>query len=356
MSDPLPQRFCGIVGSHPRMQSVFEHIQLWAPTAANILISGETGSGKELVAQAIHATSARAKRPFVVLDCSTLSKELLESELFGHEKGAFTGATGLHLGRFERANTGTLFLDEIANLTMEVQAKLLRVLQSKTFERMGGSREIKVDVRVVSASNRPLEECVAQGLFREDLVHRLNTGLIELPPLRERASDIPLLVTEFLKGFSSQYLRELEGFTDGALDALCQYRWPGNVRELRNIVERAVILTRTPRIDVDVLPAAIRAGAPAAARPAAAAPPAPPAAPEPEPAAAPEPALHGSTAWFQETPPAGTSRLQFELDQHERLLLRDALARHQDDAAATAKFLGLTKAALAKRLTALGLG
>ncbi|HQL24579.1 MAG TPA: sigma-54 factor interaction domain-containing protein, partial [candidate division Zixibacteria bacterium] len=179
---PAKGRLGDIVGAHPLMVKVFEQIKLWAPTSANIVIAGETGVGKELVAQALHGISARSSKPFVVLDCSTLSKELLESELFGHEKGAFTGAVSLHLGRFERANGGTLFIDEIANMSAEVQAKLLRVLQNRTFERIGGNREIRVDVRIVAASNRPLRECVAEGKFREDLYHRLNTGVIEIPP------------------------------------------------------------------------------------------------------------------------------------------------------------------------------
>jgi len=251
---PAKGRLGDIVGAHPLMVKVFEQIKLWAPTSANIVIAGETGVGKELVAQALHGISARSSKPFVVLDCSTLSKELLESELFGHEKGAFTGAVSLHLGRFERANGGTLFIDEIANMSAEVQAKLLRVLQNRTFERIGGNREIRVDVRIVAASNRPLRECVAEGKFREDLYHRLNTGVIEIPPLRERGSDIPLLAAEFLQQFRAQYLKDIDAFTPGALVALTRYKWPGNVRELRNVVERSVILCADRTIDPSTLP------------------------------------------------------------------------------------------------------
>ncbi len=251
-----------LVGSHPAMQRVFEQILLWAPTAANLVIAGETGSGKELVAHAVHDFSPRTRKAFVILDCSTLPKELLESELFGHERGAFTGAVGLHLGRFERANGGTLFLDEISNLSLEVQAKLLRVLQSRAFERIGGNREIRVDVRIVAASNKPLRECVEQGSFRDDLYHRLTTGVVEIPPLRERASDIPLLATEFLHSFKAQYLKDIEDFTPEALLALTRYPWPGNVRELRNVVERAVILSGEPHLGPSALPPHILSGHP----------------------------------------------------------------------------------------------
>jgi DNA-binding NtrC family response regulator len=248
------QGFYGIISQSPQMRDIFELIQTIADSFANVLIHGETGTGKELVARAIHEASGRHGKPFVTLDCTALARELLESELFGHEKGAFTGAVDRHVGRFERANTGTLFLDEVATINLNVQAKLLRVLQTRTFERVGGSKSISVDVRIIAATNRPLETCVAEGSFREDLYHRLNVVQIELPPLRERTVDIPLLAMEFLRRFSRQNGKDLRGFTDAAVDVLCRYNWSGNVRELENVVLQAVVLAKSSLIDASDLP------------------------------------------------------------------------------------------------------
>ena len=248
------QGFYGIISQNDRMQDIFELIQTIADSYANVLIHGETGTGKELVARAIHAASARHGKPFVTLDCSALARELLESELFGHEKGAFTGATDRHVGRFERANTGTLFLDEVSNINPAVQAKLLRVLQSRTFERVGGQKPISVDVRIIAATNRPLEELVAEAAFREDLYHRLNVVQIDLPALRDRSEDIPLLAMEFLRRFARQNGKDLRGFTDAAVAALCAYHWSGNVRELENVVLQAVVLAKSSLIDITDLP------------------------------------------------------------------------------------------------------
>jgi two-component system response regulator HydG len=246
--------FYGIISQNPQMRDMFELIQTIADSYANVLIHGETGTGKELVARAIHEASGRHGKPFVTLDCTALARELLESELFGHEKGAFTGAAERHVGRFERANTGTLFLDEVATITLNVQAKLLRVLQSRTFERVGGSKSISVDVRIIAATNRPLEQCIVEGTFREDLYHRLNVVQIELPPLRERTEDVPLLAMEFLRRFARQNGKDLRGFTDAGIEVLCRYTWPGNVRELENVVLQAVVLAKSSLIDASDLP------------------------------------------------------------------------------------------------------
>jgi len=244
------QGFYGIVSQDPQMRDIFELIQTIADSTANVLVFGETGTGKELVARAIHGASNRHGKPLVTMDCSALARELLESELFGHEKGAFTGASDRHIGRFERANGGTLFLDEIANIDLGVQAKLLRVLQTRTFERVGGQKSISVDVRIVAATNHPLEDLVSSGKFREDLYHRLNVVQINLPPLRERIGDVPLLAMEFLRRFAKQNNKDVRGFTDAAVTALNAYRWSGNIRELENVVLQAVVLGRQSLIDV----------------------------------------------------------------------------------------------------------
>ncbi len=248
------QGFYGIVSQNNQMREIFELIQTIADSWANVLVHGETGTGKELVARAVHEASGRHGKPFVTLDCTALARELLESELFGHERGSFTGAVDRHVGRFERANTGTLFLDEVSNINLNVQAKLLRVLQTRTFERVGGSKPISVDVRIIAATNRPLETIVAEGTFREDLYHRLNVVQIDLPPLRDRAEDIPLLAMEFLRRFARQNGKDLRGFSDNAINVLCGYAWPGNVRELENVVLQAVVLAKSSIIDAPDLP------------------------------------------------------------------------------------------------------
>jgi DNA-binding NtrC family response regulator len=243
------QGFYGIISQNSRMQDIFELIQTIADSFANVLIHGETGTGKELVARAVHEASVRHGKPFITLDCSALARELLESELFGHERGAFTGASDRHIGRFERANGGTFFLDEVSNIDLAVQAKLLRVLQTRTFERVGGQKSISVDVRIIAATNRPLEELVGNGSFREDLYHRLNVVQIDLPPLRERPEDVPPLATEFLRRFARQNNKNVRGFTDAAMATLASYPWPGNVRELENVVLQAVVLAKSALID-----------------------------------------------------------------------------------------------------------
>jgi DNA-binding NtrC family response regulator len=237
-------RIENIVGASAPMARVFETILQVAPSRASVLITGESGTGKELVASAIHQHSTRASGPFVKLHCAALAETLLESELFGHEKGAFTGAMGKRDGRFQQADGGTLFLDEIGEISPAIQVKLLRFLQQREFERVGGNQTIKVDVRIVAATHKDLSVEVREGRFREDLFYRLNVVTIETPPLRARISDIPLLATRFLQRFAEENGKELRGFSDEALQRLTQYAWPGNVRELENAIERAVVVCR----------------------------------------------------------------------------------------------------------------
>ena len=234
--------FRGILGDHPSMQRVLKRVAQVAPTRATVLIVGETGTGKELIASAIHHHSPRKDGPFVRLNCAALAESLLESELFGHERGAFTGAVGRRKGRFEEADGGTLFLDEVSEIPLPTQVKLLRFLQEKELERVGSNVTVEVDVRVVAATNRDLRAMVEEGTFREDLYYRLNVVQVDLPPLRARRSDVPVLANAFLHRAAEDNGIEVEGFTDDALRALMAYPWPGNVRELQNAVERAVVL------------------------------------------------------------------------------------------------------------------
>jgi DNA-binding NtrC family response regulator len=247
-------RFESIVGESPALQSVFEVVKRAAPTRATVLLLGESGTGKELVAQAIHQESTRKDKPFIKVSCAALSESLLESELFGHERGAFTGAVGRREGRFELADGGTLFLDEIGEISPAVQVKLLRALQEREFERVGGTETLKVDVRVVAATNRNLAAEVAAGRFREDLFYRLNVVAVTLPPLRSRKEDIPALVSHFIQKFDRAYEKSVRGLVPGTLNALLRYDWPGNVRELENVIERAVVLAEGSDLTSDALP------------------------------------------------------------------------------------------------------
>ena len=246
-----------IVGRSPRMRQVLETVAMVAPTEASVLILGESGTGKELIANALHQGSNRSDRRFIKINCAALPETLLESELFGHERGAFTGAVGRKPGRFELADGGTIFLDEIGEMTFSTQAKLLRVLQEREFEPLGSTRSVKVDIRVISASNRDLKDEVKKGNFREDLFYRLNVVPINLPPLRERKEDIPLLIDHFLQIYNEKNNRRLKGFHPRALDAMMRYSWPGNIRELENVVERAVILTMDEYVSFSELPESI---------------------------------------------------------------------------------------------------
>jgi DNA-binding NtrC family response regulator len=246
--------FENIVGSSPEMQNVFKSIAQIAPSRATVLLSGESGTGKELVAAAIHHRSPRASGPFVRLHCAALAETLLESELFGHERGAYTGAERKREGRFEQANGGTLFLDEIGEISLATQVKLLRVLQEREFERVGGNQTIRVDVRVIAATNRNLKEMVAAGKFREDLYYRLNVINLTLPSLRQRPSDIPALAMHFLKRYAEENGKNVRAISDAALTLLANQSWPGNVRELENVIERAVVVAEGEAIETSHLP------------------------------------------------------------------------------------------------------
>ena len=246
-------QFGNILGRNPQMQEIFQLIRTVAETDATVLIHGESGTGKELIARAIHYNSRRKDRPFVVVSCSALPETLLESELFGHEKGAFTGAIRQRIGRFEMADGGTVFLDEIGEMSMPVQMKLLRVLQEREFERVGGNEAVKVDVRVIAATHKDLHRAMGERLFREDLFYRLNVVPVKLPPLRERLDDVPLLAAHFLRKYSEKNQKQITTISPEALSALIRYAYPGNVRELENIIERAVIMEKAStlgRIDL----------------------------------------------------------------------------------------------------------
>ncbi len=251
--------FKNIIGQSGVMQEVFKAVEKIVDSNVTVLIQGESGTGKELIARAIHYHSkTRANKPFVAVNCTALPESLLESELFGHEKGSFTGAVGRRIGKFEQANTGTIFLDEVGLMSPTTQAKVLRVLQEREFERVGGTELIKVDVRVISATNKDLEEAMKKGEFREDLYYRISVFPIKLPPLRERKEDIPLLAAHFLKKYNEQENKQIEGISPDALELLMAYNWPGNVRELENAIERAVVLASDKEITPKELPAAVR--------------------------------------------------------------------------------------------------
>ena len=252
------QQRTGIIGESPAIQEVLVKIEQMAPVTSTVLIEGESGTGKELVARAIHDLSPRRNEPFITVNCAALPETLLESELFGHEKGSFTGAAERRLGRFELADGGTIFLDEVGEMPAATQVKLLRVLEDRTFFRVGGTQPIKVDVRVVAATNRTMKEAVAVGDFRDDLYYRLNVLFIYLPPLRERRSDIPLLVRRFIAEFARQHDRRFKGITPEALQILVDADWPGNVRQLRNLIESMVVLAPEGEIRASDIPRDIR--------------------------------------------------------------------------------------------------
>ncbi len=308
----------GIVAADTRMLEVLETVRTVAPTTATVMVNGESGTGKELIARAIHRLSPRATKPFVSVSAGALPETLLESELFGYEKGAFTGAVQAKPGRFEMANGGTLFLDEVGDLTPGVQVKLLRVLQERHFERLGGTRTIEVDVRIVSATNRDLQVLIADGEFREDLYYRLNVVPIDLPPLRQRPSDIPRLVAHFMEKFNAGAKR----ISPDALKLLSEYQWPGNIRELENTIERMVILSKGDEITIDDLPAEVRAGLRAT--------------------------VPVAAGWS--LPEDGLSLEEVELD-----LVRQALDRAGGNTPKAAKLLGLTAKTLEVRMQRFGL-
>jgi len=308
-----------IVGHDHRMLRVFDMIQSVADTRATVLITGESGTGKSLVARAIHRSSARRNKPFVEVACGALPETLLESELFGHVAGAFTGALGEKLGKFMLANEGTAFLDEISTASPGMQVKLLRVLQDFEFEQVGGTKTFTVDARVILATNEDLTKAVAEGRFRQDLYYRVNVINVELPPLRERLSDIPLLARHFLERISRESGKQVTGFTEAAMSALQAYRWPGNVRELQNVLERAVLLGKKSTIDVEDLPASVAAGSPI---------------------------LSESVA---------NRPLKQALQSPERQIILQMLEAHNWNRFATAEALGINRTTLYKKMKRLGL-
>ncbi len=247
-----------IIGKSGPMSALMDTVKQVADTQASVLVTGESGVGKELIGDALHHLSTRSDQPFIKVSCASFAETLLEDELFGHEKGAFSGAISSRKGRFELANKGTLFLDEIGEISQSTQVKLLRVLQERTFERLGGEKSIEVDVRLVAATNRDLAKEVERGTFREDLYYRLNVVHLHVPPLRERKEDIPLLMSHFLEMYTERNKREISGFSARAKSALLAYEWPGNIRELGNCVESAVVLSTSPVIELEDLPTAVR--------------------------------------------------------------------------------------------------
>jgi len=248
-ADPETRGRFGLVGSSTEMHAIFEVIEKVADTPSTVLITGESGTGKELVAKALHEQSSRKNQPFIKINCAAIPKTLMESELFGYEKGAFTGATTSKPGRFELADGGTLFLDEIGEIPVEMQVKLLRAIQESEFERVGGLKTIKVDVRLITATNRDLEQEIQRGNFREDLYYRLNVVPLQIPPLRKRSGDIPLLVQHIIKKFNERLKKQISGITDEALAALEGHVWPGNIRELENVLERTILFSKNERIE-----------------------------------------------------------------------------------------------------------
>ena len=335
----------GIVGRTEAMQTVFKLIGQLAASDATALITGESGTGKELVARAIYSHSGRAQQPFLAINCAAIPEQLLESELFGHERGAFTGATGQRIGKFEQCNGGTIFLDEIGDMTPATQTKILRVLQSGTFERVGGNVPIKVDVRVIAATNKPLEQAVAARQFREDLFYRLNVVRIPMPPLRERREDIRLLVDYFLRKLAREQQTQPKSLSSGVLRALEKYHWPGNVRELENVVRRALVVAKGDGILLSDLPAEITGSGSAPAAVASA-------------ASGAVPAGEGGEI-------VGLARQIFKMARKdpklkvipsvERVLVTEALRETSNNQVQAAKLLGITRATLRKRIEKFGI-
>ena len=322
----------GIVGRDHRVQRIFELIEAVAPSRTTVLMTGESGVGKSLIARAIHQNSPRRDKPFVEISCGSIPETLLESELFGHVKGAFTGAHADKAGRFLAADGGTLFLDEINSASPAMQLKLLRVLQERRFEPVGSNETIEVDTRVVLASNQPLEQLVAEGKFRQDLYYRINVVKIEIPPLRDRVNDVPMLADHFLNSHADELGKALLGFSDEAMDALRRYTYPGNVRELQNIVERAAVLTRSPTIQLHDLPPQVIENATGVLTPA------------PLRAAVEE----EETPWIP-------MPLADALREPERRIILKALKANDWNRQQTADDLGINRTTLYKKMKALGL-
>ena len=329
-----------IIGRSPSMQPVFETIQQVAPTRATVLIEGESGTGKELVARALHNLSGRPKPKLVTVHCAALSEQLLESELFGHERGAFTGATERRKGRFEEAQGGTLFLDEIGEINSSTQVKLLRALGERTIERVGGNQPIKVDVRVVAATNRNLEQMIKRGEFRDDLYFRLNVVKIEMPPLRVRKEDIVLMVDAFLKEFSEENSKPVRELTQDALRCLIDYDWPGNVRELRTAIEHGVVMSNGPKITLRHLPNFLRDAKPGVVPDGAAG--------LTDRAVGDLSAEEGADPVFATVP--GDPADSFNLERMECHLIRRALEHTNENRTEAAKLLGISRRTLQRKL------
>jgi len=293
-----------------------------ASSRATILLQGESGTGKELLARLVHQLSPRSSKPIVTVNCGALPESLIESELFGHEKGAFTGASARRIGRFEEADGGTLFLDEIGELTMPVQVKLLRFLQEREFQRVGGNTNIRADVRIISATNRDLEGMVKEGTFREDLFYRLNVVVMSIPPLRERREDIPALIDHFLKRFAAENGKDIVGISSEARDLLMKYDYPGNVRELENIIERAVVIARNEVLSLEDLPFR-------------------------------EEAMAASSGGGM--PEEGDGRLRSAMEQLERQMIKEAMEKTGDHQTRAAEMLGLSERMLRYKLKKYGL-
>jgi DNA-binding NtrC family response regulator len=346
----------GLIGTAPALERCFQLIDKVADTPSTVLITGESGTGKELVARALHEHSSRKGESFIKINCAALPKTLMESELFGYEKGAFTGAVSSKPGRFELADRGTLFLDEIGELPVEMQVKLLRVLQESEFERVGGIKTLRVDVRVIAATNRDLVKEVAQGTFREELYYRLNVVPITLPALRERQQDIPLLVNHFIVKFNDRLKKSVTGINPEALEALLRYPFPGNIRELENILERAVLLSESPVLGLrDLPPNLFTVTAQAAASAAPPAPSAPAAAPAPSniPAVAPAPAP--AAAGSRPAPSSLKEIVRQETERVEREMIQKALEQTGGNVTQAARQLKISRKSLQTKMKELGL-
>ena len=339
--------FEGIVGHSAALRDLIDKVRLVAPAKATILLEGESGTGKELIAQAVHQASPRARAPFVAVHCAALSENLLESELFGHERGAFTGATERRIGRFESADGGTLFLDEIGEITASTQVKLLRFLETRTIERVGGGKPIQLEVRLVAATNRNLERMVGEGKFREDLFFRLNVVRLVMPPLRERADDIPLLLAHYLRYFAKENGTPPPQLEAGALRTLCAYRWPGNIRELRNFCENAVVMHRGEKLTEYDLDPRYRGLAPAPVSYSGA-----PSLPPKEGMGTIAGGAGAGVSAGPSTPlalpgPLGSS---LSMEENERRLLREALLKARGNRTKAAQLMGISRRTLHRKL------
>jgi two-component system, NtrC family, nitrogen regulation response regulator NtrX len=329
-----------IVGQSPALRTVLESVQRAAPTNATVLLLGESGVGKELVARTIHRNSPRQGQRFVQVNCAAIPEELIESELFGHEKGSFTGATEKQVGKFEQADRGTIFLDEVGDMSQKTQAKVLRVLQEQEVERLGSARTIKVDVRVIAATNKNLQEAIDRGEFREDLYFRLNVIPIVVPPLRERREDIPRLVQHFAKATTEEHNLKPKRFDPSAMDVLTRYRWRGNIRELRNTIERLMIMTPAETVRVEDLPSDIRGGESSSARPQVAS-----SSPDPVATAAPR----------ADVQPQGAGTLREFKDAAERAYLVQKLRENNWNISKTAEVIDTPRSNLYKKLEQYGI-